>query len=51
MEKITLRTYKTAGSWKNRIRKIRLGALIRKTPGGRHGIYESNVGYVRKPLQ
>lgn len=28
-----------------------LGKLIRKTAGGRHGIYNSNKGEIRKPLK
>lgn len=28
-----------------------IGKLVRKTPGGRHGIYSSNKGDVRKPLR
>lgn len=31
--------------------KVKLGRFVRKTAGGNHGIYESNVGPVRKPLQ
>jgi hypothetical protein len=30
---------------------VKLGRLVEKCPGGRHGIYESNVGLLRKPLQ
>lgn len=30
--------------------KVKVGKLIRVTPGGKHGWYESNVGLVRKPL-
>ena len=28
-------------------KKVRVGKLIRKTPGGRHGWFESNVGIVK----
>lgn len=31
--------------------QVIIGELIRKTPAGRHGWYQSNVGPVRKPLQ
>lgn len=30
--------------------KPTIGVLIRITPGGRHGWFESNVGPLRKPL-
>ncbi len=30
--------------------KVSLGTMIRKTAGGRHGWFESNVGIIRKPL-
>jgi hypothetical protein len=33
------------------ITKLKIGKLIRITAGGRHGIYESKIGPVRKPLQ
>jgi hypothetical protein len=29
----------------------KLGKLIKKTAGGKHGWYESNIGPLRKPLQ
>lgn len=29
---------------------VRVGTLVRKTSGGRHGWFESNVGLIRKPL-
>lgn len=29
---------------------LKIGKLIRKTAGGRHGIFESSVGEVRRPL-
>ena len=32
-------------------KKVKLGKLIRKTPGGRHGWFESNVGIIKKPLK
>lgn len=35
----------------NSKRKAVVGALIRKTAGGNHGWYESNVGLIRKPIQ
>lgn len=28
-----------------------IGKLVRITPGGRHGWYESNVGLIRKPIK
>ena len=31
--------------------EVVLGPLIRKTAGGNHGCYESNVGIIRKPIQ
>ena len=31
--------------------EVMLGPLIRKTAGGNHGWYESNVGIIRKPIQ
>ena len=31
-------------------KKVKLKRLIKKTAGGRHGFYESNVGVIRKPL-
>ncbi len=31
-------------------KKVRLGALVRKTPGGRHAWFDSNVGLIRKPI-
>ncbi len=31
--------------------KVEVGELVRVTPGGRHGWYESNVGLIRKPLK
>ena len=34
--------------WANRPR-VKLGAMVRVTPGGRHAFYESNVGLIRKP--
>ena len=30
--------------------EVIVGKLIRKTPGGRHGWFESNVGIIKKPL-
>jgi len=29
---------------------VRVGPLVRTTPGLRHGWFESNVGLIRKPL-
>lgn len=31
--------------------KVTLGKLIKLTPGKRHGLFESNVGVVRKPIK
>lgn len=31
--------------------KVKVGVLVRITPGGRHAWYESNVGLIRKPYQ
>jgi hypothetical protein len=30
--------------------KVKIGKLVRVTPGKRHGWYESNIGLIRKPL-
>lgn len=32
-------------------KKVILGKMIRKTAGGFHAWYESNVGIIRKPIQ
>ena len=32
-------------------KKVRVGKLIKKTAGGRHGWYNSNMGVIRKPLK
>lgn len=41
---------KARKAWANRP-VVRLGQMVRVTAGGRHAIYESNVGQVRKPYQ
>ena len=30
--------------------KVEIGKLVKITSGGRHGWFESNVGWIRKPL-
>ena len=30
--------------------KVKVKKFIKKIAGGRHGLYESNVGIIRKPL-
>lgn len=36
---------------KKKIIKIKVGKLIRVTPGKRHAYYESNIGEIRKPIR
>jgi len=31
--------------------KVVIGKIIKKTPGGHHAWYESNVGKIRKPIK
>jgi hypothetical protein len=30
--------------------RVVLGEMVRRTPGGNHAWYESNVGIIRKPI-
>lgn len=32
-------------------RKVKVGAMLRLCPGGRHAWFDSNVGPVRKPVE
>lgn len=29
--------------------KVKIGALVRVLPGGRHALFQSNIGVIRKP--
>ena len=42
--------FKKSKEKKAKKKKVKVKKLIRKTAGGRHGLYESNVGIIRKPL-
>ncbi len=37
-------------TYNNMKEKLQIGKLVRKTAGGRHGVFETEIGNIRKPL-